>query len=474
VTAPPPRLVAAGRVVPPSLEGPAFLVAGLVLNAFGMAGPLFWWSVPFMVLAALLDRSAVQRWLAGGELPRRAGLRLAIMLGTVATVLYLVGWGPLLSFAFIGVTAHHMRVSGARIWRQGLVGTLIVIGAGQAAVAARWVPSYLPEDLAQASGLTGAFVSVVLIRIIGLLGEQREAAEAAVRASEERFRALVQDSCDVIALVDIEGTVVYVSPGVHHLLGVEQADLISGRFDGWLLPADLPVGIQVFEAALTDPGGQHRCEIRMRHTDGRYRWVEATLRNLTDNPAVNGLVANLRDITERRAVVDRLNFDANHDALTGLLNRAAFLRELHRVFAAGPAAVLFLDLDGLKGVNDTFGHGAGDATIIAAAGMLQRSVLGSDVTGRLGGDEFAIILPGSGTIDHAVTVAERLLVEFDRPVSYDDHTLRVRVSVGIAVTDDHCPDATTLLNRADAAMYRAKRRGTHSYEVHIGWNLNVV
>jgi diguanylate cyclase (GGDEF)-like protein len=202
------------------------------------------------------------------------------------------------------------------------------------------------------------------------------------------------------------------------------------------------------------------------HSDGEYRWVEATLRNLTYNPAVDGLVANLRDITERRAVVDRLNFDANHDALTGVLNRAAFLRELHDVCATGPTAVLFVDLDGLKRINDSLGHGAGDAAIIAAAGMLQRSVLGSDAVGRLGGDEFGIILPGVDSVDRPVAVAERLLVEMDRPVRYDDHTLRVRASIGIAVTDGLCPDATGLLTRADAAMYRAKRLGSHSYEVH--------
>jgi diguanylate cyclase (GGDEF)-like protein/PAS domain S-box-containing protein len=432
-----------------------------------MAGPVFWLAVPFIVLAAVLEQPAVQVRLAGGDLARRSLLRLALMLGTVTAIFYLIGWGPLLAFSFAGVAVLQMRVSAARIWRPALVGTVISLGAGQAAVAAGWVHSYLSPGLAQASGAFGAFVSVTLIRIVGLLGEQREAAEREVRASGERFRALVQDSCDVIALIDTDGTVKYVSPGVRNLIGVEPDDLVGGRFREWILPADLPVAQANLAAALADPGGQHRVEVRVRHSDGRQLWVESTVRNLTDNPAVDGLVANLRDITDRLAAVDRLNFDANHDALTGLANRAAFLRELHEVFAAGPAAVLFVDLDGLKGINDTLGHGAGDAAIIAAAGMLQRSVLGSDVCGRLGGDEFGVILPGVDTVDRAVAVAERVLVEMDRPVGHDGHTLQVRASIGIAVADDRCPDATSLLSRADAAMYRAKRRGTHSYEVHL-------
>lgn len=449
-----------------SADGLAFLVAGLVLHAVGMAGPVFRWAVPFIVLAAVLEQPAVQRWLAGGDLRRRTVPRLALMLAAVTVIFYLIGWGPLLPFAFVGVTVLQMRVSEAGIWRPAIVGTLVSLGAGQAALALGWVHTYLPHALAQTAGAFGAFVSVALIRIIGVLAEQREAAERAVRASEERFRALVQDSGDVIALLDTDGTVKFVSPAVRHLIGVEPDDLLGGRFRDWLLPADLPMVLETLGAVLADPGGQHRIEVRLLHSDGRYRWVETVVRNLTHNPAVEGLVANLRDITERRAAVDRLNFDADHDALTGLANRAAFLRALHEVFAQGPAAVLFVDLDGLKGVNDTLGHGAGDAAIIAAGGMLQRSVLGSDVCGRLGGDEFGIILPGVGTIDRAVAVAERLLVELDRPVSYDEHTLRIRASVGIAVTDDHCPDAASLLSRADAAMYRAKRRGAHSYEVH--------
>jgi diguanylate cyclase (GGDEF)-like protein/PAS domain S-box-containing protein len=467
VTAPPTRLVAVGRAVGSSFEGLLFLGAGLVLHALGFAGPLFWWAVPFMVSAALLEQPTVQLRLAGGDLRRRAAWRLALMAGAVATSFYLIGWGPLLSFAFVGVTVLQMRVSEARVWRPALVGTVIALGAGQAAVAASWVPNHLPGALAQVAGWFGAFVSVALVRVVGVLGEQREAAEAAVRASEERFRALVQDSCDVIALLDTDATVMYVSPAVHTLIGVEPAELVGSRFSDWIPPDDLPVVAESLADTLTHPGRQHRVEVRLRHSDGRDRWVEATVRNLTDNPAVRGLVANLRDITERRAVVDRLNFDANHDALTGLLNRAAFLRDLHDAFAAGPVAVLFVDLDGLKGVNDTLGHGAGDAAIIAAAGMLQRGVLGSDVVGRLGGDEFGIVLPGVDTIDRAVAVAERVLVELDRPVRYDDHTLRIRASVGVAVTDVLCPDADTLLNHADAAMYRAKRHGRHSYDIHL-------
>jgi diguanylate cyclase (GGDEF)-like protein len=212
--------------------------------------------------------------------------------------------------------------------------------------------------------------------------------------------------------------------------------------------------------------------MRLWHAKGDLRWMEVTLRNLLDNPAVGGLVATYRDVTERRAIQERLIHDANHDPLTGLANRAAFLNGLQESFRDGAAgartpAVLFIDLDGFKQVNDTLGHHCGDELIIAVAAMLRRSVLGSDIVGRLGGDEFGVVLAGVSSPEDAVTVAKRILAEMDSPVLIDGQELKARASIGVAVAASGDTGADELLHHADVSMYGAKRRHTHSYQLYV-------
>jgi diguanylate cyclase (GGDEF)-like protein len=221
---------------------------------------------------------------------------------------------------------------------------------------------------------------------------------------------------------------------------------------------------------LSDPGHQHHDELRVCHAGGGFHWVEATVRNLTDNPAVGGIVANLRDITERKAIQGRLAYDASHDALTGLANRATLLRELETAFtehrATGRAlAVVFVDLDGFKQVNDQFGHEAGDTLIVAVAAMLKRAVPGADPVGRLGGDEFGIVLGDLREPPDVTAVAERILAEMAQPVGAAGHEIYARASIGLAISSSACASANDLLRHADLAMYHAKRRGTHTYHL---------
>jgi diguanylate cyclase (GGDEF)-like protein len=183
-------------------------------------------------------------------------------------------------------------------------------------------------------------------------------------------------------------------------------------------------------------------------------------------------VSTYRDVTERRAIQQRLIHDANHDPLTGLANRAAFLKELRQSFLDGAdhgrtPAVLFVDLDGFKQVNDTLGHQTGDTLIIAVAAMLRRSVLGSDIVGRLGGDEFGVVLAGVSSPDDAVTVAKRILAEMDHPVPIDGRELKARASIGVAVAEPGDAGPDELLHHADVAMYGAKRRKTHSFQLYV-------
>jgi len=467
----PPRWLrnTAMRMPEPLLAVPVVVI----LREYGLIGhtPL-WLLVTLVLIAGVIQQPEVQQRLIGNGSRRHLHLTVALQFGLIGAIIYLSGWGPLLTMVFAILATQCLRVFGSVAWRPMVIWMVIVIAAGQAGIALGWVYCHLPtQTMAQVAGLLGAQIGLMLIRALGISAEKIERAEAAVRSREERFRALVQDSSDVVSIVDRAGQTRYVSPAIEHLTGLRPDEFMAAEYQRWLHPDDHVDAARVFEQSLADPGGEHRVELRLWHANGDLRWMEVTLRNLLDNPAVDGLVATYRDVTERRAIQERLIHDANHDLLTGLSNRAAFLRGLEDSFISGePArtpAVLFVDLDGFKQVNDTHGHQAGDALIIAVAAMLRRSVLGSDIVGRLGGDEFGIVLTGVSSPDHAVTVAKRILAEMDHPVTVGDQQLYARASIGIAVAEPGDTDADELLHHADIAMYGAKRRQTHNFQLYV-------
>jgi diguanylate cyclase (GGDEF)-like protein/PAS domain S-box-containing protein len=296
----------------------------------------------------------------------------------------------------------------------------------------------------------------------------RAEGERTLRRSEERFRVLVQDSCDVITVIDRRGNISAVSPAVEPVTGHHAGDLVGASYRTMIHPDDLPGILEVSPGS----GAQKRVEVRVRHADGSWQWHDVTLRDLCDHPAIEGIVAHHRDISDRRAFQERLAHEAAHDALTGLANRPSFLRTTRAAVASATrenrlAAVLFLDLDGFKQVNDTLGHEAGDAILVAVAEKLRRCVLGSDVVGRLGGDEFAVTLTGINSPDNAVMVARRILTELGTPCTIMDREVRAGGSVGIAVSGPDADDIDELLRRADTAMYRAKRDKTTGWQLYV-------
>ena len=460
------------RVVARVVEPLASLPVLVLLYVLKLTGPApLWLLVALVIVGSVVGQPEIQRRLAGPR--RRLHRPIALQFGLTGLTIYLSGWGPLLAIVFAIVATMYLRTFGSAAWRPALLWTVVAVVAGQASVALGWVYCYLEsQTLAQAAGILGAQTAVIFIRALGVSVEQRERAEAEVRSREERFRALVQDSSDVVSVVDESGQTRYVSPAIEHLTGLGPEEFMAAEYSRWLHPGDYAEGARVFEEALADPGGEHRTELRLWHARGDLRWMEATLRNLIDNPAVGGLVVTYRDVTERRAIQERLIHDAHHDPLTGLANRAAFLSGLEQSFAEGAGggrtpAVLFVDLDGFKQVNDTHGHQCGDELIVAVAAMLRRSVLGSDIVGRLGGDEFGVVLAGVAATDDAVTVAKRILAEMDHPVLAGGHELYARASIGVAVAEPGHTDADELLHHADIAMYGAKRRQTHSFQLYV-------
>lgn len=294
---------------------------------------------------------------------------------------------------------------------------------------------------------------------------QEQAAEQ-LRRREERYRALVQDSSDVISVVDRDGVIESVSPAVHEVMGYRPDDLEGTSYYSLIHPDDV-TAVRAFHASGM---AEHRTEVRTRHADDSWHWHDVTMRDLTGNPAVAGIVISHRDVTERRAFQDLLQHEAAHDVLTGLLNRAAVLKALGRALDTLPAdrrlAVLFIDLNDFKPINDTYGHEAGDNLLIAVASALQKSVLGSDTVGRLGGDEFAVVLGDITSPDNSAAVATRILAALAEPITIGGATISCTASIGIALTGPDCTDVDELMHRADTAMYQAKRAKNSGWAVY--------
>jgi diguanylate cyclase (GGDEF)-like protein len=212
-------------------------------------------------------------------------------------------------------------------------------------------------------------------------------------------------------------------------------------------------------------------ECTLRHSDGSVRQFEILYTNLVDDEHVQGIVLNGRDVSERKRFEQQLAHQAFHDPVTGLPNRALFVdRVRHRLARSRRdnegMAVIFLDLDDFKTINDSLGHAAGDQVLQAVAHRLTATIRASDTVARFGGDEFALLLEEVGSVQEAADTAERIMEAIGQPVSVADKQLTVHCSMGISVLDDDSPaDSDELLRDADAAMYIAKRDGKDGYRL---------
>jgi diguanylate cyclase (GGDEF)-like protein/PAS domain S-box-containing protein len=286
--------------------------------------------------------------------------------------------------------------------------------------------------------------------------------------SEARFRSLVKNSSDVVAVVGADTTIRYVSPSCQRVLGYRTSELEGTAFIDLVHEGDAArVRSFVVGPEREGPGGAAPIEFRLRRRDDEWIEVETLRTNLLADPAVGGIVLNTRDISERKSVERQLEHHAFYDALTGLANRALFHNRV--THALGQAertrrtvAVVFMDLDDFKIVNDSFGHAVGDQLLRGVAERLKTCLRDSDTAARLGGDEFAVLLEEeTDDGDGAAEVGERILRAFDTPIDVDGQEQRVRVSLGIAFGSRKTGEEATeeLLRNADVAMYTAKGEG---------------
>jgi diguanylate cyclase (GGDEF)-like protein/PAS domain S-box-containing protein len=300
----------------------------------------------------------------------------------------------------------------------------------------------------------------------------RKLAETALRESEARYRLMAENSTDLIGRNSTDGSFVYASDAVRVLLGYEPSELIGRTVFDFVLEEDHHVLHRVV-AELQDGAHSSRTfSYRVRRKDGTYVWFETTSRAIRsgETGAIAEIVSVSRDISERRQAEAQIEYQAYHDALTGLPNRLLFRDRLtialaHAKRSQTPLTVMFLDLDRFKYVNDTLGHSLGDELLRAVAARLRTVLREGDTISRMGGDEFTILLGDVTSAGDAAKIAQKLLDTVAHPLRVEGHELYVTTSIGIAMFPEDGDTAEALLKNADSAMYRAKEVGRNSYQL---------
>jgi diguanylate cyclase (GGDEF)-like protein/PAS domain S-box-containing protein len=297
------------------------------------------------------------------------------------------------------------------------------------------------------------------IQLAAFVANLAGAAFEHLAGAETRFRSIGQNSSDVLTLVDRSGVVTYQSSAASRVFALSTPGLVGRPILDWVHADDR----ELFKEALErgEPDAEVRIECRLFHADGSFRYAETAVTNLLDNPAVDALVLNTHDVTDRRRLQDELHRRALSDRLTGLPNRALFLERTQHALAArspAPLVVCFLDLDDFKAVNDGHGHGAGDKLLINLGERLADCLRPSDTVARFGGDEFAILFEDTN-LATALDIVERLLERLTQPISIGDTEVVIHASIGVAPSDERHTGPDQLLAEADAAMYTAKASG---------------
>ena len=300
---------------------------------------------------------------------------------------------------------------------------------------------------------------------------------ARLAESEQRHALAMHGANDGLWDWDVRENRLFFSPRWKQMLGYADQELgdAPGEWLGRVHQDERAAVTQALDAHLSGASHHFEHEFRIQHRDGSYRWMLARGMAVRDpqGRAVR-VVGSQTDVTDRKQAEQRLQHDAMHDALTGLPNRVLFLdrldqaiRRAKRAEPAAAAAVLFLDLDRFKLVNDSLGHHVGDRLLIAVARRLESAVRPPDTVARLGGDEFTVLLDGVDDVHEAAAVAERVQHTLREPFDIDDRELHIDASIGIALADaDAAPD--TVLRDADVAMYRAKADGKGRHAVFDG------
>jgi diguanylate cyclase (GGDEF)-like protein/PAS domain S-box-containing protein len=331
------------------------------------------------------------------------------------------------------------------------------------------------SDAATAGTRISLFSGAILLAALFWFFERSNRRSISLRVSQEsltkaeqKWKSLIRNVSDAIVLTNPEGTVTFVSPQLTRLFGFLPEEVVGKSIFEFIYRQDESVARVIFEQVL---GSEQQIEQQWRIANNARVLLhcEVTLINLLHDSNVNSVLVTLHDITERTKFEEQITHQAFHDSLTGLPNRALFNERLKRTVDRckrrnQKVAVLFLDLDNFKVVNDSLGHEEGDRLLIELAEMLKGCIRPDDTVARLGGDEFTVLLEDIGDIDEAKGVADRIITRLRKPIRLSGRDFVATCSIGLALLDDE-HDSDNLLRDADTAMYQAKTSGKAGYAI---------
>jgi diguanylate cyclase (GGDEF)-like protein/PAS domain S-box-containing protein len=293
------------------------------------------------------------------------------------------------------------------------------------------------------------------------------AADLRQRQSEAHFRALIQNASDIILVIDEQGRIAYAAPSLERALE-RPVESVVGRPLAELLHAGDVSDVDAVLEGLTVRAANMptMADWRLQHADGSYLSFEVLSNNLRHDPSVGGIVLTMRDVSERRAMEQQLTHQAFHDSLTGLANRVLFRDRAEHALVRSPrlgtlVAIVMIDIDSFKDINDTRGHAAGDELLITVARRLKSSLRAGTTVARLGGDEFAILFEDIADVAEAEGFARRMLVPFSAPFTVQGEQMLTSASAGLVLNNgtEANLDLSGLMRCADLALYSAKERG---------------
>lgn len=351
-----------------------------------------------------------------------------------------------------------------RAWAKYCLWTNVTFfaGAGTAGLAVHFVGNMTLLSLAVISPIIGLVYFTYRTYLKNL---------EALQESEARFRSSFDYSTVGMALVSPEGRWLQVNQSLLELLERDESEVLESHYQSFVDEANLNALEAKIEGLLANEFPACQMEVSFVRPDEQEVWALLSASTARDShDAVKYLIFQTQDVTLRKTAEEKLRYDASHDALTGLPNRPAYTRELEHALERSREngkllAVLFLDLDGFKLVNDSLGHVVGDDLLKVTAERLLECVRGGDTVARLGGDEFTILLENLPDISQAVRVAERVKQRLSEPFELAGQEIFIGTSIGIASSEIAYNDSSEILRDADAAMYQAKARGKGCYVV---------